>query len=61
MTGISPVGLRGFRPDRRTRLDPDETEGRAMYRALADRDAARSLGMARRVIYKALSTPRTKK
>ena len=38
---IDPKGLRGFRPDRRKSNDPDETEGRMMERAAAEREAAR--------------------
>ena len=29
------------------RTDPDETEGRLLYRQLSERDARRSIGMAR--------------
>lgn len=38
---------RGYR-----RTDPDETEGRLLYRQLAERDARRSLSLARRVTLK---------
>jgi hypothetical protein len=47
--GIDPKGLRGFRPDHRQSRDPDETEGRMIYRARAETEARRSLSMARRV------------
>lgn len=31
------------------RTDPDDTEGRALYRATANRDARMSVGLARKV------------
>ncbi len=47
---IDPKGLRGFRPDnRRPGSGPDETEGRAIYRALAEAEARRSIAMTRKV------------
>lgn len=36
MDGIDPKGLRGFRPERRKSLEPDETEGRMIYRPMAE-------------------------
>lgn len=48
---IDPKGLRGFRPDYRRRNDPDETEGRAMYRAAAEAQARKDMAMTRRVRY----------
>lgn len=50
MDGIDPRGLRGFRPDRRRSLDPDETEGRAIYRATADAEARMQMAWAARKI-----------
>lgn len=44
---IDLIGLRGFRRDKRTLNDPDETEGRAIYRAQADAEGRRSIGLAR--------------
>lgn len=52
MSGIDPKGLKGFRPDRRRSNDPDETEGRALYRARAEAEASRSINMARKVSLK---------
>lgn len=49
MRVIDPKGLRGFRPERRKSLDPDETEGRMIYRAIADAEAGRQLALMRRV------------
>lgn len=46
---IDPAGLRGFRADRRKTLDPDETEGRAIYRARADAEARREIALSRPV------------
>lgn len=46
---IDPRGLRGFRPDRRKSGDPDETEGRMIYRARANGEARMSIALARRV------------
>ena len=47
---IDPKGLHNFRPDNRRRgSGPDETEGRAMYRALADAEARRSIASTRKV------------
>lgn len=45
-------GSQGFRGDRRRGRDPDETEGRAIYRARAEGEARRSLAMARKVSYR---------
>lgn len=50
---IDPKGLRGFRRDRRRSKEPDATEGREAEHAAAERDAARSIAMARRVTYTA--------
>lgn len=50
---IDPKGLRGFRPDNRRIVDdPDETEGRALYRALAEAEARKSIGITRKVTYR---------
>lgn len=49
---IDPKGLRGFRPEHRLINDPDETEGRMIYRALADAEARRQLAITRRVTLK---------
>lgn len=46
---IDPKGLRGFRPEHRTSNDPDETEGRMIYRAIANAEARRQIAMQRRV------------
>lgn len=47
---IDPKGLHNFRPDNRRRgSDPNETEGRIMYRARADAEARRSIASARKV------------
>lgn len=46
---IDPKGLRGFRPEHRRSLDPDETEGRMIYRAHAEAAARRQLALTRRV------------
>lgn len=46
---IDPKGLRDFRPDRRRLNDPDETEGRAIYRERADAEARQQLAMTRKV------------
>lgn len=56
-SGIDPKGLKTFRPDRRRYNDADETEGRALYRFLADKQARRNFSMRRRV---ALSTQKDK-
>ncbi len=44
---IDPKGLRGFRPERRRTNDPDETEGRALYRSKADAEARMQLALMR--------------
>lgn len=46
---IDPKGLRGFRPDHRRSNDPDETEGRSIYRARADAEARRQIAMTRKI------------
>jgi hypothetical protein len=45
---IDPKGLRGFRPEHRVSNDPDETEGRMLYRALANAEARRAFALQRR-------------
>lgn len=47
--GIDPRGLRGWRPDERRVNEPDETEGRAIYRARAEAEARRELALLRPV------------
>jgi hypothetical protein len=47
---IDPKGLRSFRAEERRSLDPDETEGRAIYRAKANAEARMRMGLSRRVI-----------
>lgn len=54
---IDPKGLRNFRPDHRRLNDPDETEGRALYRALAEAEARKSMGITRRVRLKEPGEP----
>jgi hypothetical protein len=54
---IDPKGLRGFRPEHRISLDPDETEGRAIYRAKANAEARMQMGLSRRVILDERLTP----
>lgn len=49
---IDPIGLRGFRADRRRSLEPDATEGREIAHGYAEADAARSIGMTRKVTLK---------
>lgn len=46
---IDPKGLRGFRPEHRKSLDPDETEGRMIYRDLANSEARMQMGLVRPV------------
>lgn len=46
---IDPKGLRGWRPDNRRVNDPDETEGRALYRARADSEGRLSMWRERKV------------
>lgn len=46
MNDRTPAGYR--------RTDPDETLGRHLARALADRDARMSLALARRIVLRAL-------
>jgi hypothetical protein len=46
---IDPKGLRGFRGDMRRSNDPDETEGRALYRGRADAEARMSMWRDRKV------------
>lgn len=46
---IDIVGLRGFRRDVRKSGDPDETEGRMIYRARAEGEARMSIARAIRV------------
>ena len=49
---IDPKGLRGFRGDIRRSNDPDETEGRALYRARAEAEARLSCWRDRKVTLK---------
>ena len=51
-SGIDPKGLKNFRPDRRRYNDPDETEGRALYRYLAELQARRDFWMTRRIVHR---------
>lgn len=41
-------GIDGFRPERRKSLEPDETEGRMIYRQRADGEARMQEALSRR-------------
>jgi hypothetical protein len=46
---IDPKGLQGYRPEHRRSGDPDETEGRMIYRARADAEARQQLARTRKI------------
>lgn len=46
---INPIALQKHRSSNQRRDDPDETEGRALYRAYANAEASMQMGLSRRV------------